>query len=215
MLRRERLVTRAVQRDESEGIQTLGARMSLAFFSAPRTRKRPALSVNPSHNRPMRSEKLVLVEYLKTKTGGALVMTPRELAVEIRVSPKQQSKLRQEGRFPIPHQHSGRTILYSLYAVADFLFDGAQSVPSPEPEEVRAPLPKQVATKTAGGHSIPSDMSHLFLLRGFASGLDEQKARLDVLCPYFAHYLKAAPLSDKLEAELNMRVDEKKLPRSF
>ena len=32
------------------------------------------------------------------------MMTPKELAVEIRVSEKQQSKLRQEKRFPIPHR---------------------------------------------------------------------------------------------------------------
>jgi hypothetical protein len=46
----------------------------------------------------MSAEKQALIDYLKNKTGGALMMTPKELAVEIRVSAKQQSKLRQEKR---------------------------------------------------------------------------------------------------------------------
>ena len=72
----------------------------------------------------MRPEKQALIDYLMNKTGGALVMTPDELALEIRVSAKQQSKLRKEFKFPIPYQNTGRKVYYSLYAVADYLLDG-------------------------------------------------------------------------------------------
>ena len=58
-------------------------------------------------NRSMRPEKQVLIDYLRTKAGGSSVMTPSELALEIRVPEKQQSKLREKGKFPIAHQNAG------------------------------------------------------------------------------------------------------------
>jgi len=39
-----------------------------------------------------------LVEHLKARTGGSSLMTPAQLAVEIGVSEKQQSKLRKEDK---------------------------------------------------------------------------------------------------------------------
>lgn len=62
-----------------------------------------------------------LVDYLKEKTGGKLLMNSEQLAEEIGVSPKQQSKLRKENSFPIPHKSFGRLVYYSIYDVARFL----------------------------------------------------------------------------------------------
>lgn len=41
-----------------------------------------------------------LIDYLKERTKGKLLMSPEQLAEEIGIPSKQQSKLRKEGRFP-------------------------------------------------------------------------------------------------------------------
>ena len=62
-----------------------------------------------------------LLNYLKEKTKGKLLMSPEQLAEEIGIPTKQQSKLRKEGRFPIPFKNIGRLVYYSIYDVANFV----------------------------------------------------------------------------------------------
>ena len=59
-----------------------------------------------------------LIDYLKERTKGKLLMSPEQLAEEIGIPAKQQSKLRKEGRFPIPFKNIGRLVYYSIYDVA-------------------------------------------------------------------------------------------------
>lgn len=70
-----------------------------------------------------------LIDYLKERTKGKLLMSPEQLAEEIGIPSKQQSKLRKEGRFPIPFKNIGRLVYYSIYDVADFLLNG-ETTPS-------------------------------------------------------------------------------------
>ena len=65
-----------------------------------------------------------IIDYLKIKSGGKLVMTPEQLEQEIGISTKQQSVLRTQKRFPIPHKKVGRSVLYSILHIADFLIVG-------------------------------------------------------------------------------------------
>ena len=84
----------------------------------------------------MSPEKQALIDYLKSKIGGALMTTPKELALEIRVSERQQSKLRQEKRFPIQHKDFGRSVQYAVNAIADFLLTGETSEEKQQKEAV-------------------------------------------------------------------------------
>ena len=112
-----------------------------------------------------------LIDYLKEKTKGKLLMSPEQLAEEIGIPSKQQSKLRKEGRFPIPFKNIGRLVYYSIYDVANFLLNG-ESTPSKEvPQEAPAPTIKK---KRAKVKAPVQDLSHIFLLRAFAQSLEER-----------------------------------------
>ena len=114
----------------------------------------------------MSSEKQALIDYLKSKTGGALMMTPKELALEIRVSEKQQSKLRQEKRFPIPHKDFGRSVQYAVNAIADFLLTGETSEEKQQKEAVASPAKLELPT-TRRARTGPEDLSQMILLSSF------------------------------------------------
>ena len=99
-----------------------------------------------------------IIDYLKIKTGGKLVMTPQQLEQEIGISTKQQSVLRTQQRFPIPHKQIGRSVLYSILHIADFLIAGEVYM-APNKKYEPKPAPKISRSKSS------QDLSHLFLLR--------------------------------------------------
>lgn len=139
----------------------------------------------------MNEEKQALVDYLKTKTGGALVMTPKELAVEIRVSEKQQSKLRQENRFPIPNRGFGRSVQYSIHAIADYLLTG-EAKEDPAVQEAPAPSPAPAKRQVRSGLQ---DLSRMLLTKNFIASLEPQKSSFPAL---FSHL---SQLVETLSAE--------------
>lgn len=154
----------------------------------------------------MSPEKQALIEYLKSKTGGALMMTPKELAVEIRVSEKQQSKLRQEKRFPIPHRDIGRSVQYSINAIADFLLTGETR----EDEKVKTaalPLESAIPTKLKKLRTGPQDLSQMILLSSLVVTLEEQLTSIETLHSYFTQYIKSKSLNDSLESLLPPKDD--------
>lgn len=115
-----------------------------------------------------------LIDYLKERTKGKLLMSPEQLAEEIGIPSKQQSKLRKEGRFPIPFKNIGRLVYYSIYDVASFLLNGETAPAKELPEETPAaatPLPKK---KPAKSTAPVQDLSHIFMLRAFAQSLEER-----------------------------------------
>lgn len=115
-----------------------------------------------------------LIDYLKERTKGKLLMSPEQLAEEIGIPSKQQSKLRKEGRFPIPFKNIGRLVYYSIYDVANFLLNGETAPAIELPEEAPAaatPLPKK---KPAKATAPVQDLSHIFILRAFAQSLEER-----------------------------------------
>ncbi|MCK4161432.1 hypothetical protein HFK89_02985 [Ralstonia pseudosolanacearum] len=113
-----------------------------------------------------------LIDYLKERTKGKLLMSPEQLAEEIGIPSKQQSKLRKEGRFPIPFKNIGRLVYYSIYDVANFLLNGETSPSKEVPEE--APAPSPVKKKPAKATAPVQDLSHIFMLRAFAQSLEER-----------------------------------------
>jgi hypothetical protein len=135
-----------------------------------------------------------LIEHLKGKTNGKLVMTPKQLAEEIPISPKQQSKLREENKFPIPHQNIGRSVYYSIFHIADFLLTGSvhQSV---EPEV--KPKKEKSTPKKISHPSSSVNLSHLFLLRAFAGNLFAKAEEITNLAENILKYQKSAEMVER------------------
>lgn len=72
-----------------------------------------------------------LVAYLRTRSGGREVLTPKQLEPILGISAKQQSLLRKENKLKIPYLVVGGKILYSIHAVADMLTRPADIEPVP------------------------------------------------------------------------------------
>lgn len=128
-----------------------------------------------------------LLDYLREKTKGKLLMSPEQLAEEIGIPAKQQSKLRKENRFPIPFKNIGRLVYYSIYDVADFLLNGETTPLKEIPEEQQAtalPIKKKPAKTTAA----VQDLSHIFMLRAFAQSLEERATAMLSLAENLKNY---------------------------
>ena len=134
------------------------------------------------------------------------MMTPKELALEIRVSEKQQSKLRQEKRFPIPHKDFGRSVQYAVNAIADFLLTGKTSEEK-QPKEAVAPPTKLELPTTRPARTGREDLSQIILLSSFVVTLEEQITNIESLHAYFTQYIKTKSLSDNLESKLAPKDD--------
>ncbi len=141
-----------------------------------------------------------LIEYLREKTKGKLLMSPEQLADEIGISTKQQSKLRQENKFPIPHKNIGRLVYYSVYDVANFLMNG-ETTPIDEKteqalEQARPVEPvKKRTRKTAG----VQDLSHIFMLRAFATALEQRATKMLQLAQNLLNYADKKEMKDSFE----------------
>lgn len=71
-----------------------------------------------------------LVAYLRTRSGGREVLTPKQLELILGISAKHQSLLRKENKLKIPYLVVGGKILYSIHAVADMLTRPAENEPA-------------------------------------------------------------------------------------
>ena len=134
------------------------------------------------------------------------MMTPKELAVEIRVSEKQQSKLRQDKSFPIPHRDFGRSVQYSVNAIADFLLTG-ETTDKATVKQTAALSQKVEIPKTRRLRTGPVDLSQMILLNSFVVTLEQQLTNIEALHGYFTAYIKAKGLSDSLESKLALKVE--------
>ncbi|EMV5798055.1 hypothetical protein AACM93_000557 [Escherichia coli] len=142
-----------------------------------------------------------LIDYLREKTKGKLLMTPEQLANEIGVSAKQQSKLRQDNKFPIPHKNIGRLVYYSIYDVANFLLNG-ETNPIDEKTEQMLEQAKPVETvkkRAKNTDSRVQDLSHIFMLRAFATALEQRATRMLQLAQNLLNYANKKELADSFE----------------
>ncbi|WP_139225634.1 helix-turn-helix transcriptional regulator [Paracidovorax konjaci] len=111
------------------------------------------------------------IEQIYLTAGSKLLLNPTQLEELLGISTKQQSKLRTEGRFPIPFKNIGRLVYYSIYDVADFLLNG-ESTPSKEVHQ-EAPVPI-VKKKPSKAKAPVQDLSHIFLIHAFSQSLEER-----------------------------------------
>lgn len=148
----------------------------------------------------MREEKEHLIAYLRRTYGNRSVLTPAEIEQETGVAPKQQSKLRKEGGFiPFRQTKVGGTVIYSIYAVADYLLgDDQGTVDHVQPvEDTVDPTPK-ITSRKRSRDNVVQDLSSLVLMRGFVSHLEAKRGELDYLIDLFKIRISAK----ELEAEL-------------
>lgn len=142
-----------------------------------------------------------LIDYLREKTKGKMLMTPEQLASEIGISAKQQSKLRQDNKFPIPHKNIGRLVYYSIYDVANFLLNG-ETNPIDEKTEQMLEQAKPIETvkkRAKNTDSRVQDLSHIFMLRAFATALEQRATRMLQLAQNLLNYANKKELADSFE----------------
>lgn len=145
-----------------------------------------------------------LLNYLKEKTKGKLLMSPEQLAEEIGIPTKQQSKLRKEGRFPIPFKNIGRLVYYSIYDVANFLLNG-ETTPSEEVQEV-APVSTVTKPKVRKSTSSPvQDLSHIFMIRAFAQSLEDRATAMLELSDSLKKYANSYELKERFEHKFSAK----------
>jgi hypothetical protein len=145
-----------------------------------------------------------LLNYLKEKTKGKLLMSPEQLAEEIGIPTKQQSKLRKEGRFPIPFKNIGRLVYYSIYDVANFLLNG-ETTPSEEVQEV-APVATVTKPKVRKSPSSPvQDLSHIFMVRAFAQSLEDRATAMLQLSDSLKKYANSYELKERFENKFSSK----------
>jgi hypothetical protein len=115
-----------------------------------------------------------LVAHLQTMSGGAVVLTTEQLSRCLSMNPKVISRMRQEGRFPIPHKTVGaRKIIYPLGVVVDYLLESPPSS-AINSGAVTQPQGDVTRRKPSGKRASLPDLSRQMLLRGFLEAVSNQ-----------------------------------------
>jgi hypothetical protein len=149
-----------------------------------------------------------LVAYLRTRSGGKEVLTPKQLEPILGISVKQQSLLRKENKLGFPHLTIGGKILYSIHAVAEMLTRPAPSQPSPTEtakSEKQPAVKSKPEDKWRSSLKVPSsqpvNMSQA-LLRAFM--LNNIQAEISALTA-LTKELQTLQYAEELRADLGKR----------
>ena len=112
-----------------------------------------------------------LVAYLRTRSGGKEVLTPKQLEPILGISIKQQSLLRKENKLGFPYLTIGGKILYSIHAVAEMLTRPTQTAPA-TPETAKNEKPSASKSKAVDTAVLPllEDRTYCIATLSFTSG---------------------------------------------
>ncbi len=149
-----------------------------------------------------------LVAYLRTRSGGKEVLTPKQLEPILGISIKQQSLLRKENKLGFPYLTIGGKILYSIHAVAEMLTRPTQTAPA-TPETAKNEKPSASKSKAVDKwrsslkvpSSQPINMSQA-LLRAFV--LNNIQTEISALTSLTLE-LQALQRAEELSADLEKR----------
>lgn len=145
-----------------------------------------------------------LIDDLKIRTNGKLLMSPVQLAEVLDIPPKQQSKLRKDGKFPVPFKNIGRLVYYSIYDVANFLLNGETTPPKEVPE--KAPeIQVSIKMKQPKSTAPVQDLSHIFMLRAFAKSLEERATAMLSLAENLNNYANKKEMMEKFNKKFPAR----------
>lgn len=143
-----------------------------------------------------------LVAQLQVMSGGGLVMSTDQLARALSMNAKVISRLRQAGRFPIPHKLIGSKIVYSLVAVANYLLSDDPEPQAQSPSSTRIEPTKSRASKARA--PLP-DLSRKMLMRGFAKTLELQQSSIEQLLLVLQKKIMADDLQSTLPVNSNVK----------
>ena len=149
-----------------------------------------------------------LVAYLRTRSGGREVLTPKQLEPILGISVKHQSLLRKQNKLVIPHLVVGGKILYSIHAVADMLTRPAENEPvATKPTQSENPRSSKTKSEDKWRSSLkvpssqPVNMSQA-LLRAFV--LNSIQAEISSLSA-LVNELQALQLAEDLRVTLDKK----------
>ena len=159
-----------------------------------------------------------LIEYLRDKTKGKLLMTPEQLSDETGISTKQQSKLRKDKQFPIPHKNVGRLVYYSIYDIANFLLNGETKPIEQETDKILEQRKKQDTAELAKiklrkKTSLVQDLSHIFVLKAFATALEQRATKMLNLAQYLLNYAGKKEMKESFELKFAQKGIESKVKK--
>ncbi len=149
-----------------------------------------------------------LVAYLRTRSGGKEVLTPKQLEPILGISVKQQRLLRKENKLGFPHLTIGGKILYSIHAVAEMLTRPAQTEPA-QTETAKNEKPSASKSKAVDKwrsslkvpSSQPINMSQALLRAFMLNNIQTEISTLTAL----TKELKTLQRSEELRATLEKK----------
>ncbi|WP_333842015.1 hypothetical protein [Limnohabitans sp.] len=158
-----------------------------------------------------------LVAYLRTRSGGKEVLTPKQLEPILGISVKQQSLLRKENKLGFPYLTIGGKILYSIHAVAEMLTRPTQTAPT-TPETAKNEKPSASKSKAVDKwrsslkvpSSQPINMSQALLRAFVLNNIQTEISALTSLTFELQALQRAAELSADLEKRRQHTATEKK-----
>lgn len=149
----------------------------------------------------MRAEQLI--GQLQIMAGGSLVMSTEQLAHCLSMNSKVISRMRVEGRFPIPHKLVGSKIVYSLHSIAAYLLSDQTEVTSPPPPQQKVEPEKR---RSASKKAVIPDLSRMMLMRAFMANFELQRRNLDDLIGFFRSKVSAEELDCTMPSAQGTRV---------
>lgn len=146
-------------------------------------------------------EKTDLIAYLRSKANGNDLMNSKQLQSVTGMTVKKQSDLRKDNEFPFPYKIIGRLAFYSIYAVADYLFETEteqkepqQKQPSKKPSS-KTPTLKQFRRE-------PQDLSRIIMLKTMLDNMKKEQKILNNLILPTERFIQAKSLFDELKKDL-------------
>jgi hypothetical protein len=143
---------------------------------------------------------------LASKVGDREFMTPTELEKYVMpISVRQQTKMRSEQRFPIPHHKVGKGVFYSIDAIVEYIVEDkketkAKVVSTDINKKTQPKLPKKNSKgRTPNGF----DLSHAFFLKNILDELDDELKKKQDLQHMLKKFVDSKVLYDSLVDELD------------
>jgi len=141
-----------------------------------------------------------MFNYLLKISNGQLLLSPESLEKVIGIAAKQQSALRKLNKFPIKYKNIGKLVFYSINDVIEYMLSGVSQI-----EEIKPiSIDKAVIKKTRSSKVI-QDVSSIFMMRSFASVLQEESQQLLQLHDNLVKYTDSFSLYEKLNNKLSSK----------
>lgn len=151
-----------------------------------------------------------IVIYLRSVADGRDLMNSIQLQKITGWSKKAQHDRRKKGTFPFPYQNNGRLFFYSIYDVANFLFNGSQNTPKQATEATTSTM-KPIAKGSRSTNA--DDFSHIFTFATFFERVTKEANFLNTLqqsLDVHQREERAKELTNKLAKKEEVKIKRKR-----